>query len=96
MVYVNMVPTGEPALWDIFPFDSIYRDGKIYGRGFENNGQSVILSMFASRSLLDMDLEGMFLGVVYVADEKTNSEISIQYLLNTGLFSEDDVIMVPD
>lgn len=91
-----MVPTGEPAFWDIFLFDSVYRDGKIYGRGFENNGQSVILSMFALKSLLDIDLEGMFLGVVYVVNEKTDNEISIQYLLDTWLFSEDDVIMVPD
>ncbi len=96
VAHIDVVPAGDPALWDIPPFDPVYRDGKVYGRGTEDNGQFVISSMFASRPLLDMDLEGMSLGVAYVADEETGSERGIQHLLGMGLFSEDDVIMVPD
>ncbi len=96
IAHMDVVPAGDPDKWDSPPFDPVYRDGRIYGRGTEDNGQSVISSMFASRAVLDQDLHGMSLGVMYVADEETGSEKGIQYLLDQGLFSEDDVIMVPD
>lgn len=96
VAHIDVVPAGDPAKWDTPPFDPVYRDGCVYGRGTEDNGQSVISSMFASRFLLDQDLEGMSIGVAYVADEETTSEMGIQYLISKGLFSEDDIIMVPD
>ncbi len=96
VAHMDVVPTGDPALWTTPPFEPELRDGKIYGRGTEDNGQSIISSMFASRFLLDQELEGMSIGVAYVADEETGSVLGIQYLLDKGLFSEDDVIMVPD
>lgn len=96
VAHMDVVPTGDSALWDTPPFEPEYRDGKVYGRGTEDNGQSIISSMFASRFLLDQDLQGMSLGVAYVADEETGSAKGIQHLLDLGLFSEDDIIMVPD
>ena len=96
VAHMDVVPTGDPALWTTPPFEPEYRDGKVYGRGTEDNGQSIISSMFASRYILDQELNGMSLGVAYVADEETGSEFGIQYLIDQGLFSEDDIIMVPD
>ena len=96
IAHIDVVPTGDLAAWDSPPFDPVYRDGRVYGRGTEDNGQSVISAMFASRAVLDQRLDGMSLGVMYVADEETGSVKGIQYLLDQGLFSEDDIIMVPD
>lgn len=96
VAHMDVVPAGDPELWDTPPFDPVYKDGKVYGRGTEDNGQSIISSMFASRFLLDQELNGMSLGVAYVADEETTSLMGIEYLLDHGYFTEDDVIIVPD
>ena len=96
VAHMDVVPAGDPDLWDTPPFDPVYKDGKVYGRGTEDNGQSIISSMFASRFFLDQDLQGMSMGVAYVADEETTSLMGIEYLLDHGYFTEDDVIMVPD
>lgn len=96
IAHVDVVPTGDPDLWDNPPFDPVFKDGKVFGRGTEDNGQSVISSMFASRFLPSGDLNGMSLGVAYVADEETTSEYGIEHLLDMGVFTKDDVIIVPD
>ncbi len=94
--HMDVVPTGDPELWDTPPFDPVLKDGKVYGRGTEDDGQSVISTMFASRPFLDQEFEGMSLGIAWVADEETNSTCGIQYLLSQGVFQPGDVIMVPD
>ena len=96
IAHMDVVPAGDPELWDNPPFDPVYRDGRVYGRGTEDNGQSVVSAMFASRFFPKGELEGMSLGVVYVADEETTSVKGICHLLKQGYFSKDDVIMVPD
>ncbi len=96
VAHMDVVPAGDPELWDTPPFEGVYKDGRIYGRGTEDNGQSIISAMFASRPFLDQELNGMSIGVAYVADEETTSKMGIEYLLDHGYFSEDDVIMVPD
>ncbi len=96
VAHMDVVPAGDPDLWDTPPFQGVYKDGCIYGRGTEDNGQSVISAMFASRPFLDQELQGMSIGIAYVADEETTSKMGIEYLLDHGYFSEDDVIMVPD
>ena len=96
MAHMDVVPAGDPELWDNPPFDPVYKDGRVYGRGTEDNGQSIVSTLFASRFIPKGELNGMSLGVVYVADEETASTKGICYLLDKGYFSEDDVIMVPD
>ena len=96
VAHMDVVPTGDPGLWENSPFDPIVKDGKLYGRGTEDDGQSVISSMFAAKQFLDQDLNGMSIGVAWVADEETSSTCGIQYLLDQGIFTKDDVIIVPD
>ena len=73
MAHMDVVPAGDPELWDNPPYEPVFRDGRVYGRGTEDNGQSVISSMFASRAVIDQELNGMSLGIAYVADEETTS-----------------------
>lgn len=96
IAHMDVVPTGDAELWNNPPFEPIYIDGRIYGRGTEDNGQSVISAMFASRFFEKGELNGMSIGVCYVADEENASEYGLCYLLDNGYFSDKDIIMVPD
>lgn len=96
IAHLDVVPAGDPELWSSPPFEPVYREGKVYGRGTEDNGQSIISSMFASRFFPKGELEGMSIGVAYVADEETTSMMGIVHLLDAGCFTEDDVLIVPD
>ncbi len=96
VAHTDVVPVVDLEKWDSPPFEPVYKDGKIYGRGTEDNGQAVISSFFASRPFLSEKLEGMSIGLAYVADEETTSEMGIGYLVDHDYFTEDDVIVVPD
>ena len=96
VAHMDVVPAAELDSWDTPPFEPVLKDGRIYGRGTEDNGQAVVSSIYAARQFLSEDLQGMSLGVALVADEETTSEMGIAHLLREGCFSEEDVIIVPD
>ncbi len=96
VAHMDVVPVVDLEKWDSPPFEPVCKDGRIYGRGTEDNGQAVISSLFASRPYLSEKLEGMSIGLAYVADEETTSEMGIGYLVDHDCFTEDDVIVVPD
>lgn len=96
IAHMDVVPAGDPDRWDTPPFEPVHRDGKVFGRGTEDNGQAIISSLFAAKALLGEELEGRSMGVAYVADEETSSRMGIIHLLDLGIFTEDDVIIVPD
>ena len=72
IAHMDVVPAGDPEMWDNPPFEPVFKDGKIYGRGTEDNGQSIISSMFASKFFESGELDGMSIGVAYVADEENS------------------------
>ncbi|AGI48539.1 acetylornithine deacetylase or succinyl-diaminopimelate desuccinylase [Thermoplasmatales archaeon BRNA1] len=96
IAHIDTVPAGNLADWETDPFKGIYRDGKVYGRGTEDNGQSVLSSMFASRFFEKGTLEGMSIGVAWVADEEMASHYGVCHLIDNGYFSPDDIFLVPD
>ncbi len=96
ITHMDTVPTGDPEDWDNPPFDPLVRDGRIYGRGSEDNGQSLIGVAVASAAVTSLDFEGMSLAVAYVGDEETGSVCGIQHLIDLDLFKEEDFIIVPD
>jgi len=96
VAHTDTVPAGDLRDWDTDPFEPVVKDGKIYGRGTEDNGQAVISAMFASKFFSKDALSKMSIGVAYVADEETSSLMGIEYLIKKGYFSKDDVFIVPD
>ncbi|MDR2846490.1 MAG: M20 family metallo-hydrolase [Candidatus Methanoplasma sp.] len=96
VAHMDTVPVGDLADWDTDPFEPVVKDGKIYGRGTEDNGQAVISSLFASKFIPKEILKKKSIGIAYVADEETTSKMGIEYLIRKGYFSKGDVFIVPD
>ena len=96
VAHTDTVPAGDLQDWDTDPFEAAVRNGRIYGRGTEDNGQAVISSMFAARFIPKEILSKRSIGIAYVADEETSSKMGIEHLIKKGHFSKDDVFIVPD
>lgn len=98
LAHMDTVPEGSRELWNSDPFEPVIKDGKIYARGAEDNGQSLVASLFALRALKNSGEELPFnVGAWCVADEENGSRYGVKYLLeHGGLFSPKDLIVVPD
>lgn len=99
MGHLDIVPPGELSLWDTDPYAVVEKDGKIYGRGVEDNQHGIVTPLFAVKALKDLGITPAYdVGVVLVADEETGSAYGIQHLLNKhkDIFKPEDFILVPD
>jgi succinyl-diaminopimelate desuccinylase len=98
VTHMDVVPPGEESLWTVTnPFEATVSDGKVYGRGSEDNGQSLIASIFAVKALKNLGIRPRrTVALAFVADEEEHSTYGIQHLIKLGLFGKDDLIVVPD
>jgi len=98
ITHLDVVPPGEETLWTVAkPFEPISKEGRIYGRGSEDNGQSMIASVFAVKALKNLGVKlKRTVALAFVADEEQGSKYGIQHLMKQGLFKEKDLIVVPD
>lgn len=98
MAHTDVVPEGDRSLWNTDPFKVLVKDGRIYGRGVEDNQQGLVSSVFAALSLVSNGIVPMHdVKLLFVADEEFGSVYGIQWLLaNRTLFAPDDLIVVPD
>lgn len=95
--HTDIVPAGNLKHWDSDPFDPVVKEGKIFGRGVEDNGQSLIGSIYALWAVKEENVKpNIGCGLALVADEEVGSKLGIQYLLEQGIFNEGDLILVPD
>ncbi len=97
--HMDVVPPGNPNLWDHDPFDLVVKEDRIIGRGVEDNQQSIVSSLFGLRILKETgEKPSLSLKIFFVSDEETGSKKGLQFLLNNHpeLFNKDDLILVPD
>ncbi|MHA1719829.1 MAG: M20 family metallo-hydrolase, partial [Promethearchaeota archaeon] len=95
--HMDVVPVGEIAQWNHDPFDPIEKNGKLYGRGTEDNGLGLITPLAALKCIIDLKLHvSRPIKLILVADEETGSRFGIQPLIEQKLFQSDDLIIVPD
>ena len=95
--HMDTVPEGSREFWNTDPFDPVIKDGKIFARGAEDNGQSLVASLFALRELKNLGVDLPFnVGIWAVADEEYGSEYGVKYLLDHDYFRTSDLIVVPD
>lgn len=98
MTHLDVVPEGERTLWNSDPWKVVHRDGKLYGRGVEDNQQGLVSSVFAALAFVAAGVApARTIKLLFVADEEVGSKFGIQYLIeNHDLFTKDDLIIIPD
>jgi succinyl-diaminopimelate desuccinylase len=98
VTHLDVVPAGEQTLWTVTkPFEPIVKDDRIYGRGSEDNGQSLVASIYAVKALNQLKIKPKrSLALAFVSDEEQGSLMGIQHLINQGVFEKDDLVLVPD
>jgi succinyl-diaminopimelate desuccinylase len=98
MTHMDVVPPGELSLWEGNPFQAWVKEGKIYGRGVEDNQQDMVASVFALKAFLEEGIKPRYdVGIALVADEETGSGKGIEYVLeHSKAFRKQDLIIVPD
>ncbi|MCX5642335.1 MAG: M20/M25/M40 family metallo-hydrolase, partial [Candidatus Omnitrophica bacterium] len=74
ITHLDVVPAGAKNLWRSDPFKPELKNGRIYGRGTEDNGQDLIASLFAVKALKTIGLmPEREVCVAVVTDEETIS-----------------------
>jgi len=95
--HVDTVAAGDLCAWETDPFNPIIKEGKIYGRGIEDNGQAIICSLYTCLTLLEKGIRAKCnLGFVFVSDEESGSEYGLKALVKMGMFKTGDEAIVPD
>lgn len=98
MSHTDVVPPGELSMWSSDPWTVVQKDGRLYGRGVEDNQQGLVASVAAALALIDQGITPPHtVKLLFVADEEMGSEYGIQWLLaNRDLFRKDDMVIIPD
>lgn len=98
MSHLDVVPEGDRSMWKTDPFTVVRKDGRVYGRGVEDNQQGLASSVFAALALLENGIvPTRTVKLLFVADEEYGSKFGIQHLLaEHDLFRKDDFIIIPD
>ena len=99
MAHLDVVPTGALSLWNTDPWQVVEKDGRLYGRGVEDNQQGLVSGVFAALSLLEKGITPAYtVKLLFISDEECGSAYGINYLLkeHADLFRKEDFILIPD
>jgi succinyl-diaminopimelate desuccinylase len=99
MTHLDVVPPGDPAAWQGDPFVLREADGRLYGRGTEDNQQSLVASLYALCAVKKLGLvPAADVSLLFAADEETGSAHGIKYLLDRypERFRKPGLALVPD
>jgi succinyl-diaminopimelate desuccinylase len=97
--HMDIVPPGDPALWESDPYVIKVDGDRIIGRGVLDNQAGIVSSYLALEAVQKTGQGlGRSVGLVFVADEETGSKYGLEYLLQEhgAIFHPDDLIIVPD
>lgn len=98
MAHLDVVPAGDLSLWNSDPWTVVEKDGKLYGRGVEDNQQGLVSAFAAAWAYTNLNIKPKHtVKLLFAADEEVGSHYGIIWLLeNTNLFRKEDLIIIPD
>ncbi len=98
VTHLDVVPPGEESQWKVTkPFEPTVKNSCVFGRGSEDNGQSLVASIFAIKALKQLGIKpNRTVALAFVADEEQGSTMGIQHLIAEGVFHKNDLVLVPD
>jgi succinyl-diaminopimelate desuccinylase len=96
--HLDTVPEGARELWATDPYEPVIKNGKIFARGAEDNGQAVASTLFTFKALRTIGVKPRTdVGVAYLSDEESGSKFGVIPLLEKGgVFRPTDMVIVPD
>ena len=99
MSHLDIVPPGELSLWETDPYKVVEKNGRLYGRGVEDNQQGLVSSFLALKALREEAILPEYdVGLAIVSDEEVGSNYGIDFVLEKkkDLFRQEDLIIIPD
>ena len=98
MAHLDVVPTGDLSLWKTDPWTVVEKDGRLFGRGVEDNQQGLVSMVFAALAFLKSGKKPVHtVKLLFAADEEVGSKYGVTYLIkNTQIFSDNDIVLIPD
>ncbi len=99
MSHLDIVPPGDLAAWHSDPYTLVVEDGRLIGRGVEDNHQAIVASILVARAFLELGwTPPVDLGLLFCADEETGSAYGARFLARerADLFGPHDSFVVPD
>lgn len=97
MSHLDVVPAGDFSLWSSPPFKMQQQEGRVYGRGVEDNQQGLVASIFAALACREFQLGiPKTAGLLFVSDEESGSHYGIEHIIKQNIFKADDYFLVPD
>ncbi|MBI2343171.1 MAG: M20 family metallo-hydrolase [Deltaproteobacteria bacterium] len=98
LAHLDVVPAGDLQAWTTPPFTATVKEGRIYGRGAEDNHQGLASALFAAAAFKAIDRRPPCdIGLLILSDEETGSEFGLSHVLQQAdPFHTDDMIIVPD
>ncbi len=98
ITHMDVVPAGDSDLWTVAkPFEPALKDNRVYGRGAEDNGQSLVASLYAVKAIRRLGIRPKrTVALAIVSDEEQGNTLGIQHLIKKRIFKKDDLILVPD
>jgi succinyl-diaminopimelate desuccinylase len=98
MSHTDVVPPGDLSMWNSDPWTVVEKDGRLIGRGVEDNQQGLTSSVLAALALVSLGIQPPHtVKLLFVADEEMGSEYGIQWLLaHEDIFRADDMVVIPD
>ena len=95
--HLDTVAAGDLNAWETDPFSPVVKDGRIYGRGVEDNGQAIACMVYTALALKQLGLKPKKdLGLLFVSDEEAGSTYGLKALAEQGLFNPQDEALIPD
>ncbi len=99
IAHMDVVPVGNLADWKTDPWTVVQKDGKLFGRGVEDNQQGLCSAFAAAWAFVANKVQPKrTIKLLFAADEEVGSKYGMIWLLqnHSELFNKNDFFVIPD